>query len=64
MGARKPFTTIAAVLFLIIAGVHVYRLATGFDVTIAGSPVSMTVSWIGAVVGLLLGVMLLSEARR
>jgi uncharacterized protein YacL len=64
MGARKPFTTIAAVLFLIIAGVHVYRLATGFEVTIAGSPVSMVVSWIGVVVGLLLGVMLLSEARR
>jgi len=64
MGARKPFTTIAAVLFLIIAGVHVYRLATGFEVTIAGSPVSMVVSWIGAVVGLVLGVMLLSEARR
>jgi len=64
MGARKPFTTIAAVLFLIIAGVHVYRLATGFEVTIAGSPVSMVVSWIGVVVGLVLGVMLLSEARR
>ena len=64
MSARKPFTTIAAILFLIIAGVHVYRLATGFDVTVAGSEVSMTVSWIGVVVGALLGVMLLSEARR
>jgi len=64
MASRKPFTTIAALIFLIIAGVHVYRLSTGFDVVIAGNPVSMAVSWIGIVVGLVLGVMLLVEAKR
>jgi lipopolysaccharide export LptBFGC system permease protein LptF len=55
---------IAALVFLIIAGVHVYRLATGFDVIIAGNAVPMTVSWVGLVVALVLGVMLLREAKR
>ena len=64
MASRKPFTTIAALIFLIIAGVHVYRLATGFDVIIAGNAIPMTVSWVGVVVSLVLGVMLLGEAKR
>ena len=30
MTARKPFTMIAALIFLIIAAAHAYRLAHGF----------------------------------
>jgi len=64
MAARKPFTLIAALIFLMIAAVHIYRLATGFEVTIAGSSVAMGVSWAGLVIAAILGVMLLVEAKR
>jgi len=64
MAARRPFTLIAALLFLLIALVHIYRLVAGFPVTIGGSAVPMAVSWAGAIVAGLLGVMLLRESRR
>ena len=64
MFARRPFTVIAALLFLIMAAVHAYRLATGFEVSIHGSAVPMMVSWIAIAVTGLLGVMLLREAKR
>jgi len=56
----KPFTTIAGVLFLVIAAVHAYRLYTGFAITAAGYAIPVPWSWAGVA----LGVMLLSEARR
>jgi len=64
MTARKPFTTIAALIFLIIAVAHAYRLATGFEVKIGSTAVPMSVSWIGIAIGALFGAMLLVEARR
>ncbi len=64
MIARKPFTMIAAVLLLIVAIVHAYRLVTHFAVSVDGSAVPMMASWIGVAVAGLLGVMLLVEARR
>ena len=36
MGGRKPFTTIAAVIFGLIALAHLYRLIDPFPVTIHG----------------------------
>ena len=61
----KPFTTIAAVLFLAAAAAHVYRLYTGaIAINVAGHNVPLSVSWAGAIVAGLLGVMLLIEARR
>jgi hypothetical protein len=64
MNARKPFTTIAALLFLVMAAVHAYRLATGLEISIHGHPVSMAVSWIAIAVTVFLGVMLLRESKR
>jgi hypothetical protein len=64
MIARKPFTMMAAILLLIVAAAHAYRLATGSEVLLGGSAVPMGVSWIALVVAGLLGVMLLIEARR
>jgi hypothetical protein len=60
----KPFTTIAGLLFLIIAAVHAYRLYTGFAITAAGYAIPVPWSWAGVVLGVILGAMLLSEARR
>ena len=64
MLARKPFTMIAAILFLIIAAAHAYRLATGFQVVIGHQPLPMSVSWLGLAIGQVLGLMLFREARR
>ena len=64
MFARKPFTVIAALLLLIVAGMHAFRLATAMTVAVQGSAVPMIASWIGVAVAGLLGVMLLVEARR
>ena len=49
MNTSRPFTLLAAVIFLAMAVIHVYRLATGFQL-IAGSHVMpMAVSWIATV---------------
>jgi lipopolysaccharide export LptBFGC system permease protein LptF len=64
MTASKPFTMIAALLLLIVAGVHAYRLATGMAVEVQGSAVPMIASWIGVAVAALLAFMLLVEAKR
>lgn len=64
MLARKPFTLIAAILFLIVAAAHAYRLATGFPVVIGNQPLPISASWLGLAIGLLLALMLTREARR
>jgi lipopolysaccharide export LptBFGC system permease protein LptF len=64
MNGSKPFTTIAAVGFVIIAIAHVWRVLAGTEITIGGSIVPMWVSWIAFAVTALLAVMLLRESRR
>jgi hypothetical protein len=60
----KPFTVIAGLLFLLGAAVHAYRLYHGFPVVIADHVIPQMASWVFLGVGLVFGVMLLSEARR
>jgi len=60
----KPFTMIAALLLLIVAVAHVYRLFTGFSVVVGGAEVPLWVSWPGAIVPALLAVMLFTESRK
>ena len=60
----KPFTTIAAVVLLIVAAAHLYRAALSLSVTLGAWPVPMWISWVGAAGAGVLGVMLLVEARR
>jgi hypothetical protein len=64
MTARRPFTMLAAAIFLLMALVHLYRLIVGFDVSIAGTQLPQFVSWIGVLVTALLAAMLYREARR
>ena len=59
----KPFTTIAGLLFLVIAAVHAYRLYEGFAISVAGHAIPLAASWAGVALGAVFGVMLLSEAR-
>ena len=60
----KPFTVIAGLLFLLLAAVHAYRLYAPFPAVIADHVIPQMASWVFLGVGLIFGVMLLSEARR
>jgi hypothetical protein len=60
---KKPFTTIAAVIFALMALVHVFRLAYGWEITLQGSVVPMWVSALGVIIAGGLAVMLWRESR-
>ena len=59
----KPFTTIAAIIFAVMMLAHVWRLATGFDVIVAGTAIPMWVSIPAVLVTGLLALMLWRERR-
>ena len=60
----KPFTTIAAAIFAVVAFVPVLRLFSGWEVTVSGMAVPMWASVVGLVIAAGLAVMLLREARK
>ena len=60
----KPFTIIGAIVFLLVAAAHAYRIYAGLAVTVGPHDIPMVASWIGAAVAALLGIMLLVESRR
>jgi hypothetical protein len=60
----RPFTHIAAILLLIVAAAHAYRLFAYLDVVIGGYAVPLWISWLGLAVPGLLAVMLFAESRR
>lgn len=59
----KPFTTIAVVLFALIALAHLVRLFTGWAVVVEGLPVPTWVSLPGLVVAGGLAWMVWRESR-
>jgi hypothetical protein len=59
----KPFTATAVVLFGLIAIVHLLRLFTGWQVTVAGFVVPVWVSLPGLIVAAGLALMVWREAR-
>ena len=59
----KPFTTIAVVLFALIAVVHLLRLFTGWQVSVVGFSIPVRWSAIGLVVAGGLALMVWREAR-
>ena len=64
MSNRKPFTLIAAVIFALMALVHIYRIATDFQIIVGTHTLPMTVSYIGVVATGILAVMLYAESQR
>lgn len=64
MNSAKPFTTFAAVIFLLIALAHLYRLFSHFQIVLGSHPVPEWFSMVGVVVGGLISAMLFREARR
>lgn len=64
MTARRPFTMLAAAIFALMALAHAYRLLVGFDVSVGGTHLPQSISWIELAVTALLAAMLFREARR
>ena len=60
----KPFTTIAAVIFGLMALLHVYRIATHFQLIVGSHTIAQEVSWVGVIVAGVLSYGLFREARR
>ena len=63
MTRNRPFTFVAAIIFMLVAIVHLYRLVAGFDVVIAGRALGQAPSIAGLVIGGLLALMLFRESR-
>ncbi|QGN55513.1 hypothetical protein [Novosphingobium sp. Gsoil 351] len=64
MIARKPFTSLASVIFAAIALVHLYRVVKPFPVTFGDHTVSQGVSWVAVLVAGGLAALLWLEGRR
>ena len=64
MTTNKPFTLLAAAIFLLMALIHVYRLATGFQIIAGSHSMPMAVSWIAIFLTGALAVMLYRESQR
>ncbi len=61
---NKPFTTVAAVLFALIAFAHLLRLLLGWEVTVNGMVVPEWASGPGLVITAGLALMLWRESRK
>jgi hypothetical protein len=59
----KPFTTIAIVIFSLMAALHVLRLIFGWEAVIDGLVIPMWASVVGLIIAGGLAVMLWRESR-
>jgi hypothetical protein len=64
MTSNRPFTMLAAALFLGMALLHAYRLVTHFQVVLGSHVIGLNLSWVAIAVALLLSWGLFREARR
>ena len=61
---KKPFTSLAVLLFAVVALVHLLRLVFGWEVTINGAAVPQWASILGIVIAAGLAAMLWRESRK
>jgi hypothetical protein len=64
MAARRPFTLIAAVIFGLMALLHIYRIFTHFQIVVGFHTIAQEVSYVALIVTAGLSYMLFREARR
>ena len=64
MATRKLVLTLAALLFLLLAVVGLYRLMVWFPITIGGVEIGQVGSFFAIVVGAGLSLALFNEARK
>ena len=60
---KKPFTSLAAVVFAGVCAAHAVRLCLGWEVTVHGAQIPLWLSGLGMVVTAGLSVMLWRESR-
>jgi hypothetical protein len=60
----KPFSLVAAAIFLLMALAHLYRIAVGFPIMIGSTSLGPAVSWAGLIVASVLSIGLFREALR
>jgi hypothetical protein len=64
MTYNRPFTMLAAAIFLVMALLHAYRLVTNFQIVLGSHAIGLSVSWLAIALTLLLSWGLFREARR
>ena len=64
MTGYRPFTLLAAVIFGLMALLHIYQIITHFQVIVGSHTIAQSVSWVALLVTAALSVMLFREARR
>jgi len=57
----RPITTIAAIIFALIAGAHIYRIVTHFEIVIGSHHIAQWVSYVGVIISGGLAILLLRE---
>lgn len=60
----KPFSLVAAAIFVLVALAHLYRVAVGFPIMIGGTGIGQAVSWAGLAVASVMAIGLFREALR
>lgn len=60
----RPFTVVAAIIFAIVALVHLLRLIFGWEVTVNGAAMPMWASVAGIVIAAGLAIMLWRESQK
>jgi hypothetical protein len=63
MNRSRPFTCIASAIFALMALAHLYRLISGFPITVGSHAIPMWVSIAGLIITAVLSWMLCREAR-
>ncbi len=61
---QKAALYTSSVVFAVVAGAHVVRLTTGFEIIVDGVIVPVWVSFLGALIAALLAVWMMVAARR
>jgi hypothetical protein len=64
MSGYRPFTLIAAIIFGLMALLHIYRIITHFHVIVGSHTIPQSISWIAVFVTGALSIMLFREAKR
>jgi predicted Co/Zn/Cd cation transporter (cation efflux family) len=60
----KPFTTLAVIIFTLVALAHLYRLVRGLDIVVQGHAVPQWASIAGLVAAAVLAIMVWRESRQ
>ncbi len=62
VNVMKPFTTLAALIFLVVAAAHAYRLYMGWSLMAGPYDIPSWVSYAGVAIPLVLAILLFREA--